>query len=279
MQSVVVEGKVYVGGGNSDSNKNKQLVMEYDIPSGKWTKLPPYKAHKFAMTSINGQLLLVGGVELFCKSSALGVWRAQYREWIHPYPNLPTPRHSCSAVSYKEWLIVAGGYSEADQYQMSIDILNTRNQQWHTAPPMPRGWSDMKTATIGDMWYLMGGYTVSHTDKMYTVFLPALLSQLLNPRRSDNGQVWNELMGPGTTRSAPLVISESLFAIGGGRDSECTSSIQLYQQDTKTWLKVGELPSPRFDCIATMISDRRVLLLGGTKGGVLINRTDIGSLK
>ena len=44
VQSVVVQGKVYVGGGEPKyANDDCYIVMEYDIRSGKWAKLPPYK--------------------------------------------------------------------------------------------------------------------------------------------------------------------------------------------------------------------------------------------
>ena len=57
----MVQGKVYVGGGEPGyANDKCYFVMEYDIRSGKWAKLPPYKVFYFAMTVINN-LVLVGG--------------------------------------------------------------------------------------------------------------------------------------------------------------------------------------------------------------------------
>ena len=60
VQSVVVEETVYVGGGHVSGNN---YVMAYDISTGKWTTLPPYRTYYFAMTAINNQLVLVGGFE------------------------------------------------------------------------------------------------------------------------------------------------------------------------------------------------------------------------
>ena len=62
MQSVIVQGTVYVGGGYvGRDSRNNYIVMVYDTTSGKWATLPPYRACEFAMTVINNQLLLVGG--------------------------------------------------------------------------------------------------------------------------------------------------------------------------------------------------------------------------
>ena len=71
VQSVVVEGTVYVGGGSADKD-NDYIVMTYDISTGKWATLPPYRARGFAMTSINNQLVLVGGSEHGHKSKVVG---------------------------------------------------------------------------------------------------------------------------------------------------------------------------------------------------------------
>ena len=56
VQSVVVQGRVYVGGGGAGyGSPDNYIVMEYDISSAKWTKLPPYGARHFAMAVINNQ--------------------------------------------------------------------------------------------------------------------------------------------------------------------------------------------------------------------------------
>ena len=103
VQSVVVQGKVYGGGGltNSGSNDDNHIVMVYDISSGKWAELPQYKTRCFAMTVINNQLVLVDGQGQEhdnSSSKVLGVWRVEIKEWTHPYPDMSTVRSSCSAV-------------------------------------------------------------------------------------------------------------------------------------------------------------------------------------
>ena len=163
VQSVVVQEKVYVGGGltNSGSNDDNHIVMVYDISSGKWAELPPYKARCFAMTVINNQLVLVGGQGQkhdYSSSKVLGVWRAESKEWTHPYPDMSTARSSCSAVVNNEWLVVAGGYGDHLMRLSSVEVLNTDTKQWYLTPPTPTPWSSMRTAIMGDTCYFMGGY-------------------------------------------------------------------------------------------------------------------------
>ena len=92
VQAVVVQGTVYVGGGYAGYKSDNYIVMEYATQSGKWAGLPPYRACDFAMTVINNQLLLVGGVE-HTYSKVVGVWRADRREWTpvsYTHLTLPT---------------------------------------------------------------------------------------------------------------------------------------------------------------------------------------------
>ena len=104
VQSVVVQGRVYVGGGYAGfMSPDDYIIMEYDISSGKWTKLPPYRAYSFAMTVIDNQLVLVGGDtekngRLVCSSKVLGVWRADSQKWTKFFSEMTTGRCLCSPV-------------------------------------------------------------------------------------------------------------------------------------------------------------------------------------
>ena len=158
VQSVVVKEKVYVGGGLTDRRNDDHIVIEYDISSGKWAKLPPYRAQGFAMTVINNQLVLVGGKEHEQDSKVLGVWRAEGKEWTHPYPHMSTARSWCSAVVYNEWLVVAGGYGNSYMILSSVEVMNTVTKQWYAALPTPTPWTETKTAIVGDTCYFMGGF-------------------------------------------------------------------------------------------------------------------------
>ena len=272
VQSVVVQGRVYVGGGFAGSGSDDNYtVMEYDISSGKWAKLPPYRACYFAMTVINNQLVLVGGGEHTGNhSKVLGVWRAESKEWTHPYPDMPTARAQGSAAVYNEWLVVTGGVGYGVGRLSSVEVMNTDSKQWYAAPPTPTPWSFMETAIVGDTCYFMGGLTGGSygtaANDVYSVSLPALISQLRSLDSSKQHQIWKEIPGLRTICSTPLSIRGSLLAVGGrDRDDKVVSAIHLYQPDTGEWTKVGDLLTPRYDCTCAMITDTEVLVAGGSE--------------
>ena len=209
IQSVQVQGTLYVGGGLARGD-NEYIVMTYDISAGKWATLPPYSTRYFAMTAIDSDLVLVGGVGRDDVSSkVLGVWSEDSKKWTHPYPDMTTPRHSCSAVVYKQYLVVAGGWGAGGRLS-SVKVMNTDTKQWYTGPPTPTAWGSMKTAIVGDVCYFMGGSIgMYYTNKVYSVSLPALVSQLNSDSSAKDTQTWKELPQLPVTHAAPLSISGS----------------------------------------------------------------------
>ncbi len=171
VQSIVIQGRLYVGGGHAGlGSNNHYIVMQYDIGPGIWTTLSPYKAYDFAMAMISNQLVLVGGEEHEhgSYSRVLGVWGAEGKAWIHLYPEMPSARSRCSVVVYNEWLVVAGGVAGVECLSC-VEVLNTDSKQWYAGPPTPTPWDSMKTAVVGDMGYFMGGWdsTGSTMKKVY----------------------------------------------------------------------------------------------------------------
>ena len=264
IQSVQVQGTLYVGGGAA-AGDNDYIVMTYDISAGKWATLPPYSTHYFAMTAIDNHLVLVGGVGRDgVRSKVLGVWSEDTKKWTHPYPDMTTPCQSCSAVVYNQYLVVAGGWGAGGKLS-SVEVMNTDTKQWYAAPPTPIVWSSMKRAIVGDTCYFMGGWIgYVYTNNVYSIFLPALVSQLNSDSSAKNTQTWKELPQPPVTQAAPLSISGSLLAVGGDKDRKAVSALHLYQPDAGQWVKVGDLPSPRYHCTCVMISDKELIVAGGT---------------
>ena len=273
VQSVVVEGTVYVGGGRADSYSDN-TVMTYDISTGKWATLPPYRARGFAVTVINNQLVLVGGEEHDAKINlkVLGVWNSDDKQWTRPYPEMHTARSYCSAVVYKEWLVVTGGLLPGVNLfanLLSVEVMNTISKQWYAGPPTPALWSCMRTAVVGNTCYFMGGLISEFsTYEVYTVSLSALTSWLTSKEpRKKKSPMWSEISGLQLTNSTPLSISGSLLAVGGkNKDRKAVTAIHLYQPDTGKWVKVGDLQTPGRNYTCVLLNpNREILVFGGSR--------------
>ena len=277
---------MYVGGGDagldSDDNCN-YTVMTYDISTGKWATLLPYRASSFAMTSINDRLVLVGGHRPSGSSKVLGVWDSYIERWTQFYPNMQTGRSSCSAVVYNEWLVVAGGVPTDGAVLSSVEVMNIKSKQWYAGPLTCVPWFDMKTAIVGDECFFMSGYTgenvlsATATTNVYSVSLPYLISKPQSYKK--DRQIWKEIPGLQTASSTPLSISGSLLAVGGeDKDRKAVTAIHLYQPDTGEWVKVGDLPTPRYNCTCILLNaNREILVFGGLMAED--NKMDIAKFK
>ena len=262
IQSVIIQEMMYVGGGDASSHNNMHIVMTYNIISQEWSQLPQYTARRFAMTVIHNKLTLVGGRDHNNRdTNVLGVWDADGRKWTHPYTPMPTPRYDSSAVVYRQWLIVAGGLCGGTRTS-SVEVLDISSNQWYRAPSTPVPWSCMRSAVVGDTWYLMGGYDNERTDNVYSVSLSVLISHINNTSE----RIWNTKSSLGIYLSTPVCMGESLLAVGGRKTQsfKAVSTIFRYTPDSDgQWTEVGQLPIPSYD-ICTMTSNSRVLVAEGS---------------
>lgn len=270
VQSVLVQGILYIGGGSTGLYRNsKYIVMAFDLKEKKWAKLPPYGERDFAMTAIRNELVLVGGLGRGGnRSEALGVWKADSAEWTYPYPNMPTARSICSVVVYREWLVVVGGKGSGGDRICSVEVMNIDTKQWHAAPPTPVAFSVMKTAVLGDTCYFMGGYIDGgFTNTVYSVSLPAIVSQQNSDESSGkSSQLFQDVSRLPTYYAGPLSINGSLLALGGADDDTgCNplSTILLYRPETNKWVQVGDVPCPGCSCTCTVIAEQEFFMAGG----------------
>ena len=162
VQSVVIGDIVYVGGGWAGNDSDEHTVMKLDLQRQEWTKLPQYSAKCFAITSFNGQLVLVGGCDLETGKPTNQIAVLVSGDWTHPYPPMNIAQSSSTAVSFNSYIIVAGGYDYDGQLGISsVEVLDVTSRRWYTAESLPNPQSYMKSALIGKTLYLMGG--LDHT--------------------------------------------------------------------------------------------------------------------
>ncbi len=264
VQSTVIRDKLYVGAGNVGEESEEFVVMVYDLSSEKWDTLPPYRVCRFAMAAINNQLVLVGGKEDGHAIKTLAIWRADPKKWTHPYPEMPTARCCCTVAVYDKWLVVAGGHNHGAL--SSVEVLNTNTKEWHTAPSLPTPACQMKTAVVGDTFYLMGGLSNGMaTGNAFSVSIPALIHHIDSEKEPEE-QIWKEVDGLKLKGSAPLSFGGSLFAVGG-KDTEkkdtAVTDIHQYRPCSGKWVKIGKMPTARSYCTCKWVAERKVLVVAG----------------
>ena len=278
---VVLKEKVYIGGGNASSDKELQTVMIYDPKQDSYDTLPPYTYKYFSMAVVNNQLVLVGGADVQTnkKTNKLGVWNEQSKRWTYPLPQMTTACQSASVATHNNrWLVVIGDGSALTR----VEILDTtESRQWYHAASLPQPCAQALPATIGNMCYLLGGYTKGGivSKKVFSVCLDDLISQAVSQPASASvpptPSPWQSLSDTPLTCSTALGFNGALLAVGGGYGSAATC-IYHYQPSSSSWVKAGEMPTGRSICTCTVLPSGDLYVAGGYGA---YQRVDIASVQ
>ena len=283
---VMFKEKMYIGGGNASSGMG-QTVIVYDPKQDSYDTLPPYTCVWFSMAVINNQLVLVGGrdVQIYKATNKLGVWNEQSKRWTHPLPPMTIGCGSPSVATHNNrWLVVMGGFDDKT-YLSKVEILDTNSTQWYHATSLPQPLSRALPAIIGNMCYLLGGFTEggASSQKVFNVCLDDLISQAVSQSPSASApptpSPWQSLPDTPLKHSTALAFDGALLAIGG--DFTGSRAIYHYQPSSNSWIQAGELPTKRSTCTCTVLPSGELYVAGGGIGvaGVVGRRVDIATIQ
>lgn len=258
VQSVVIKEGVFVGGGKARNHHDECTVMRLDLQQYQWTTLPQYSARYFAMAALKDQLALIGGYNLVSLKLTNMISVFDSGKWTHPYPSMNIARCSSTAVYFSSHIIVAGGYDKQG-LASSVEVLDVESRSWHFVNPLPNPRAELKSTQIGDMFYLMGG--LDQTGETKVVFA-ANVTVLIESKQA-TPTPWQAIGTTPLEQSSPLNADGSLFAVGGHDDYNSRSFIFRYMNDTMRWVKVGNLPSVRYNCTCLLLPMGDVLVAGG----------------
>ena len=270
-QAVVFKGKVYIGGGNTITHS--QTVMVYDPQLDSFDTLPPYTYTWFSMAAVNNKLVVIGGLDVRTGmvTNKLGVWNEQSKTWTHPLPPMITACYLPSVVVYKnKWLVIMGGH-DGRATLSRVEILDTTGSgQWYLAAPLPQPCYRASTATIGNMCYLVGGYSARgvSTRKVYCVCLDDLISQAV-PQAAGTSALstpspWTTMPNTPLTYSTALCLNGALMTVGESGFSmfDYSKTIYHYQPSTRSWIEAGELPTERQGYACTVLPSGELFVAG-----------------
>ena len=190
---------------------------------------------------------------------------------------------STSVVVYKnKWLVIVGG-RDGSTFLSQVEILDTiatESGQWYLAAPLPQPCYCASTATIGNMCYLVGGWSTGgvSSNEVYSVCLDDLISeavlQAAGTSAPSTPSLWTTMPDTPLGGSTALCLNGSLMTVGG---SGWSTTIYHYQPSTRRWIEVGELPTGRQCCACTVLPSGELFVTGSE----YINNTsvDIASIQ
>ena len=89
-------------------------------------------------------------------------------------------------------------------------------------------------------------------------------------------QVWNQVAAPPVKFTTSVSIRGRLLALGGIKDSdeEPTSAIHMYNPTTNFWEVISHMGTPRWWCIAGVLPNNQLMVVGEYTGKSYLTETD-----
>ena len=268
-RAVVLQRKVYIGGGGADNVSDACTVQVYDIERDKWSRLPRYRCKDFGTTILHSRLTLVGGWDTSTRKATnqLAVFDQTSQDWTYPYPPMPTPRWGPAVSTFTIALLVAGGYDCGSL--ATVELLNTVTNQWLTASqlPTPCGW--LTSAILQDDWYI-----VTENKRVFCVSLPDIVSQTVESvdqslsLGSMSLPLWRRLPDTPLEHSGAIAVRGSLLTVGGQDNRTKSRAIHLYLPESEKWTKIGDLPNGCDYCSCVLLTSSDWLVAGGEENYV-----------
>lgn len=261
--AIVLEGKLYIGGGDTKDIQSDRILYEYDI-SGmvhKWTPLPICPVAYFSLGVVNKSLVLVGGVEIVSRktSNKLYMWDRERQEWSTSLPSMNVARQNPSVAAHNLSLIVAGGYRNK-KVLADVEVFDQATFQWITFPSLPLPTSGASCCIVRDVLYILGGILYGESGPCTVVQSISLVGDPVV-----NG--WTTVKDTPLTKSYAVPSANFVMAVGGSMPGSTTPtrSIYVYFPALDRWNLLCEMPTARTKCIAAVLSAGRLIVIGGNE--------------
>ena len=273
--------------GNHVYCRSYNVVYRYDPATDTWIVLPDVPVTLFSITSLNGQLVAIGGLDegsrITTKAKTIYAWDGDSTSWkwtaLPGNPSLPSGVSRPGCGSYEHYLIVAGGYGSR-LFLSSVAVFDTKEGSWYSASPLPETGDIIGTVIIGEHLYLLLSQEglVKPTKVILTASMQTLATQAKSGK-NEGSSIWRKLP------DIPDYIVTGIFSIGDNMLLAITvgdgpfqripvmdmlpiarADIHIFNPYIKQWMKVGELPEVMIRCACTMLPSGRLLVAGGSTG-------------
>ena len=184
-QAVAIGNKVYIGGGVTENVDDFNQVLQYDLSTDEWSRLPPHLIVAFAMAQFMEHLITVGGrIQNGRFTGKVYCFKENPKKWEEFLKPMPTARYHLSVATTQSAIVASGGSTGFKDDKAvpcdTVEVYSSETSQWHTADSLPVPCVGMISVTIADTWYQLGG----GNDKGIPTVMYAPLTDLIQKATS-----------------------------------------------------------------------------------------------
>ena len=274
-------GAAVVDGGVAYFMHRDGRACSYNLTNKKWNELPNYPCRHGSLAVVNGQLTAIGGYDDTCiyTNKFLTLREGWFlSSWSDVFPPMPTKRHSTTAVTSKEHLIVAGGSTGPGlAYNINtVEVMDTKTLVWSTVASLPHHYKRASATICGDHLYMLGG---DDDDGKTKSVLTCSLTELLQSS-SSSSSVWHRVADVPAFRSTCAAVNGQLLAVGGcDKDDKATAAIHKYNPTTNSWDHISNMPTARYDSFVAVLPTNEIMVVGGwISFAINTDKVDIASI-
>ena len=267
----VVDGKIYVVGGQGPGGVNLPHVEVYDPVEDTWSKKSdiPTPRHDLSGGVLNGEIYAIGGGReagpIFLPT--VEVYNPTTDEWTKK-ADMPSAK-ICSAVGVVDGKIyVIGGTMDLTFAGIStVEEYNPVTDTWTQKADMPTPRSNISSAgsVVDGKIYVIGGTTRN--------LIPVSTVEVYDPAID----TWIKKADMPTPRLglSTTVVNGKIYAIGGGAPLNPLPTVEVYDPATDTWTKKPDMPTARGELSACAVGGK-IYAMGGCPLGELFRPLDRG---
>jgi N-acetylneuraminic acid mutarotase len=260
--SAVVNGKIYIIGGRSNTTNYLTTVEEYNPATNSWVtkaNMPTPRSHLSAAV-YNNKIYVFGGFASTGSINTVEEYNPTTNTWTTK-ANMPTARAGLTAASVNNKIYVIGG--EGTSYLNVNQEYDPINNTWATKTNMPTTRGYMTSAVVNNKIYVIGG-ELSVAQKYATV-------EEYDP--STNAWLTKASMQYARATLASAVSNNRIFVAGGVYNNTILNYTEEYDPSSNTWITRQPLPGIR-EHMSAATANNRMFFIGGDNTSGPTNFTD-----
>jgi N-acetylneuraminic acid mutarotase len=263
--TAVVDGKIYVMGGNNQTNAGSTMLSSvdmYDPALNSWTSRASMPGVRAGHTStvVDGKIYVVGGESVMYTTKHSTVWEYDpVNNFWDTKASTPQTMSDHSAVAYDGYVwVFPGTNNNAYAYEVAADT-------WWQGTSSSARYENHATVRVGTSIFLLGGdfdawsaWVGAYLDYAHT----CLEFDLTESYGSTNAWAYRAAMPTDRNRLTAVVLNDQVYAIGGMNSDGARRAVEIYDPVTNSWTEGFPLLTALRDHTAAAV-DGKVYVMGG----------------
>ena len=265
--------RVYVCGGDGIEGLNDQVNI-FCLLRRKWITLIKTKVKFFGSAIVNGQLVIIGGINIATGEFTASLSTLVEDQWQEQLPPMSQERYSPCAITLSNRLVVAGGCHKYYNPITLVEVLNldANEPAWQTVAPLPSPLTALAGVSCQGHFYVLGGRCID-PDAVFEVGAQRWVStaykcsenDLIQSTASSSPSPWKRIADIPCVGIAAVTLLNDVLVIGGkaANNESISKDIYCYICSTNEWKMIGEMPTPRYSSSAVVLPNLQLMVVGG----------------